>query len=265
MHSTRARQVTNEEPGVLRLVTRRGAKTTAHAGTADYYARIEAYAQRIRQTDDVADIIRLLQDALTETRALHSVDELTSARRQVRVAEERIEQLTSELELISQLVCEDPLTGALNRRGLEELLERESARAERERASLCAALIDIDDFKRINDHYGHPAGDRVLRHVVSVARDVIRGHDAVGRYGGEEFVLVLPRASAASTTAIVQRLRRELEPRAFQLGHSGLKVTFSAGIAERRAGEHHASLLARADRALYEAKRLGKDRALVAP
>jgi len=243
---------------------RTGAGRGAPADREDYYGRIKVYAQKIRETSEVGDIIAILDQALSQTRALHTADEVAIARRQVVAAERRIEQLKQELELVNKLVHEDQLTGALNRRGLDEAMAREAARAERNGTSLCAALIDIDNFKQINDAHGHQVGDIVLVHLVAIIKETIRGNDLIGRYGGEEFLLLLPDSRIDEATAVAARLQRELARKPISWGKQTLRVTFSAGVALRQAGESEAGLINRADQALYEAKRVGKDRIIVA-
>lgn len=259
--------------GALRLATPSNAKHSSRtrseasptAGTEDYYERINLYAHKIRGTSDLGEIISILDQALSQTRALHSEDEVSSARKQVASAEHRIEQLKRELELVSKLVREDQLTGALNRRGVDDAMIREAARAERGNTPLCLALIDIDDFKKINDSYGHQVGDIVLVHLVAIIRETIRTNDLIGRYGGEEFLLILPDSRIDEATAVTARLQRELALKPISWGNRQLMVTFSAGAAARRKGETEAALIHRADQALYEAKRVGKNRVIVAP
>lgn len=234
------------------------------ARTADYYSRIENYAQKIRETSDIGDIIALLDQALGETRALHTADEVAVARRQVITAEQRIELLKDELKLVRKLVREDQLTGALNRRGLDDAMAREVARAERNGTNLCIALIDIDNFKMINDSVGHQVGDIVLVHLVAIIKETIRTNDLIGRYGGEEFLLLLPESRIDEATSVLARLQRELASKPVSWGNQKLLVTFSAGVATRCMGESEATLINRADQALYEAKRVGKDRIIVA-
>ena len=234
------------------------------AATADYSSRIEGYAQRIRQTSDVGDIISLLEDALRETRALHTSNEVQVVRQQVVHAEKRIEYLKAELELVNKLVREDQLTGALNRRGVDDALLRESARADRGDTPLCIALLDLDNFKKVNDTFGHQAGDAVLAHLVNIIKDTVRSNDLIGRYGGEEFMLILPDAKIDEALAVMSRLQRGLAAKPLAWGSGQLDVTFSAGIALRRRGEDEVTLINHADQALYEAKRVGKNRVIVA-
>lgn len=234
------------------------------AAPAEYYSRIENYAQKIRETKDVRDIIGILDEALNETRALHTANEMAIVRQQVVLAEQRIEHLKGELELVNKLVREDQLTGALNRRGLDDALERETARAERANTPLCIALIDIDNFKRINDSHGHQVGDIVLVHLVAIIRETIRTNDLIGRYGGEEFLLLLPDSRLDEAVAVMSRLQRELAGKPISWGKQQLLVTFSGGIAAHAPDETIEALINRADQALYEAKRVGKDRVMIA-
>ncbi len=249
--------------GVKRAARASGARALATAPT-DYYNRIENYAQKIRETQDVRDIIGILDEALNETRALHTASEMAIVRQQVVLAEQRIEHLKSELELVNKLVREDQLTGALNRRGLDGALEREAARAERNGTFLCIALLDIDNFKKINDAYGHQVGDIVLVHFVAIIRETIRANDMIGRYGGEEFMVLLPDSRLDEAVAVMARLQRELACKQVSWAKQQLVVTFSAGVAARSAGENLETFISRADHALYEAKRVGKDRIIVA-
>ena len=258
------RLATPPRPPRAKQAARAGAALGLHPGADDYYERIQAYAQQIRSSSDVGDIIAILDQALGQTRALHTADEVAIARRQVLTAEKRIEQLKSELELVNKLVREDPLTGALNRRGLDDALLREAARAERSGTSLCIALIDIDNFKKINDGYGHQVGDMVLLHLVAIIKDTIRTNDLIGRYGGEEFLLLLPESRIDEATAVTARLQRELARKPISWGNQNLLVAFSAGVAARLPGESEAALVHSADQALYEAQRVGKDRIIVA-
>lgn len=258
------RLATPPRPDGPKQATRAGRERRPQADANDYYDRIKIYAQKIRETSDIGDIIAILDQALGQTRALHTADEVAIARRQVVTAEQRIEQLKSELELVNKLVREDQLTGALNRRGLDDAMVREAARAERNGTPLCIALIDIDNFKKINDSFGHQVGDIVLVHLVAIIEETIRSNDLIGRYGGEEFLLLLPDSRIDEATAVTARLQRELARKPIAWGKQQLLVTFSAGLAARRAGESEAACINRADQALYEAKRVGKDRIIVA-
>jgi diguanylate cyclase len=160
---------------------------------------------------------------------------------------------------IEELAELDDLTGSFNRRFIMGFLDNEIARAHRTKAPCSIALIDLDWFKRINDTYGHPTGDEVLRTFAITVFANIRGIDRFGRYGGEEFLLVLPDTPTEVAMRLLERLRQiiaELEWSAFS---SGMRVTVSAGVATLRSDETPDALLARADRALYRAKAQGRN------
>jgi diguanylate cyclase (GGDEF)-like protein len=161
---------------------------------------------------------------------------------------------------IEELAELDELTGSFNRRCIMRMLEDEIARARRANAPCSIALIDLDLFKRINDAYGHPTGDEVLRTFAITVFANIRTIDRFGRYGGEEFLLLLPDTSNEGATRILDRLRAmvaDLDWRAFS---AALRVTISAGVATLAPDEKPDTLLARADSALYSAKARGRNR-----
>jgi diguanylate cyclase len=237
--------------------------------TGDYHDSIENLAQQIRQTDDVQQLNVLLEEVMRETRsvqasALRSREEVLRAREQVSVAELKIRDLESQLEDISSQALRDHLTGTLNRRGLAESLTREMSAAERNSQPLSVALLDIDNFKDLNDTFGHQAGDDALVHLSNVIKETMRPSDCVARYGGEEFLILLPNTDSGQGCAVILRLQRELTKRFFLHDNRKLLITFSAGISTCREGDTQASVIDRADRALYTAKRAGKNRVTAA-
>lgn len=240
------------------------------AATGSYHGHLERSAGRIAAARDIGELSEVVEELLSETRsvqetALRSKEELANLREQVDVANRHIARLQLELDHTSELVRHDPLTGALNRKGLDEALAREIARARRREASLCIALLDVDNFKQINDTYGHAAGDDALRHLAQVVREALRPQDAVGRYGGEEFLIILPETEVDQALAIITRLQRELTRRFFLTDRAHLLITFSAGVTRLTPDEEVAAAIDRADKAMYAAKRAGKNRVLVAP
>jgi diguanylate cyclase (GGDEF)-like protein len=165
---------------------------------------------------------------------------------------------------IEELAEVDELTGALNRRSIMRTLDEEIARALRLNNPCAVALIDLDWFKRINDAYGHPTGDEVLRTFAITMFANIRSIDKFGRYGGEEFLLLLADTSEDEAAQMLDRLRTiiaELDWRAFS---AGLRVTISAGVTTLRKDDSTDTLLARADRALYASKAGGRNRVTAA-
>lgn len=223
-----------------------------------YYRRIEAYANRIRKTENVFEIIEILDQALTETRNLESTADDRAAPHTMQRAELEIRALKVELEQLRGLVHVDQLTGLMNRGGLHESFAREAARADRAGRELAVALLDLDDFKQINDRHGHAAGDEALVHLAAIIRNTMRPSDVVVRFGGEEFLFLLPDAGERQAARALQRVQDDLDRRPLHFSGADLTLAFSAGVAMRCVGESAEDVVARADSALYAAKRAGK-------
>ena len=171
------------------------------------------------------------------------------------------ERLQDELNKVRLLSLTDEFTGLPNRRAFIRRLQDEISRSQRYGSALALAMIDLDEFKAINDIHGHAAGDAILRCYASDVLTVLRHHDLVARYGGEEFAVLLPNTTREGAVAAIQKVRNralqvvcEFQGRDFKL------PTFSTGVALYSTGETHIDLIDRADRALYRAKRLGRNR-----
>jgi diguanylate cyclase (GGDEF)-like protein len=169
-------------------------------------------------------------------------------------------KLQRALSTINELAIRDELTGSHNRRFLLGLIDREKERSDRNARPFCLCLFDIDFFKRINDTYGHAAGDVVLRSFAEAVQGQIRGTDAFGRYGGEEFLLMLPETPAPDAVVLSERVRRVIAGLRCVDNGAEISLTVSVGVAEYRLGEAVAQVVARADEALYAAKSLGRNR-----
>jgi diguanylate cyclase (GGDEF)-like protein len=169
-------------------------------------------------------------------------------------------ELTDALARIHKLATRDDLTGLVNRRHMEELAEMEQRRALRSGSLPCLCLVDIDHFKRINDHHGHAAGDEVLRLFARHAAASMRETDVLARWGGEEFLVMLPDTRPEEARTGFERLRRVLSRDEAWGEQLHMRVSFSAGLTAWRVGEPLREALARADNALYEAKASGRDR-----
>lgn len=160
-------------------------------------------------------------------------------------------------EELQELARTDPLTGLLNRRGLEEALDRETARARRTGTSVCLALIDLDKFKKLNDSRGHAAGDAALRDIGELLTLGLRAGDVAGRWGGDEFAVVFSGLPEDCARDVVDRLRSTLNHPSYQR-RTRAKLTFSAGVATLAGLDSQpAPLMELADRALYVAKNAG--------
>ncbi|MDD5404659.1 MAG: diguanylate cyclase [Sulfuricella sp.] len=239
------------------------------ASTGEYHAKIEKYTEEIGRTEDINKLNQILGNIMKDTRGmqldmLRSRDELELAHKRVKAAEEKVRQLEKELDQVSELVHQDHLTGTLNRRGMDDAFQRELSRADRLNASLCVSLLDIDHFKRLNDTYGHETGDEALIHLVRVVKEALRPSDVVARFGGEEFVIILPDTGMDEAVNVMTRVQRHLTKNFFLHDNQRLLITFSAGVALRGPGENAESLISRADQALYQAKEAGRNRVVAA-
>lgn len=239
------------------------------AATGDYHDRIASYSEKVSRADEIPDLNQLLVEILHETKqmqenVLNSRDELLAARAEVEIAENKINALESKLLEMGEKVHEDHLTGILNRRGLDNAFERESARALRDHKPMCLALLDIDNFKQLNDVHGHHVGDNALVYLVEAVKETTRPHDIVARFGGEEFVILLPDAEIDEAVAVISRVRRNLTKRFFLHENKRLLITFSAGVAEYQTNESQDNIIVRADKALYQAKNNGKNQVVAA-
>ena len=167
-------------------------------------------------------------------------------------------------EELGRLAMFDPLTEVYNRRSLDELAARAVAEARRHARTLSVLVVDADHFKRINDEYGHEAGDRALKALVEVLRRTARSEDLIGRLGGEEFVVLMPDADAIAGAAGGERLRIAIERSVFRVNDQSVPLRVSIGVAALRdPRDDFAALLRRADHALYEAKRAGRNRVVL--
>ena len=235
--------------------------------TSAFHSMMEENARLIEQAKTLAEIAPVLKDVVGATRSmahdsLSARDELRGMREKALSTEAELAKLYQELDRVSTQARHDPLTGALNRQGLDEALNREVSSVRRKDSALCMALLDIDNFKNFNDRLGHATGDAALTHLATVAREVMRPQDTLARYGGEEFVILLPDTPLDRGIEAMTRLQRELTKRFFLSGTEKILITFSAGVAQLTGDETGMEAIRRADQAMYLAKRAGKNRVL---
>ncbi|MDP2004858.1 MAG: GGDEF domain-containing protein [Rubrivivax sp.] len=242
-----------------------------HAGR--FQQATAAHAAAIEQADTLEGLAEVVKSLLHDTRTVQSAVGLSQQRLQSDQAragalEGRVRELEGELRRLSEEVSTDALTQVANRRGLDQAFEAECGRAEREQgqggAGLAVGLIDIDNFKKLNDSLGHAAGDVALKTLAAAVRERLRPVDHLARFGGEEFVVLLPGIEVAEAQQVLTRLQRSLSEALFLHDGREVFVTFSGGVTAWRAGEALQASLERADEALYEAKRTGKNRTCVA-
>lgn len=238
--------------------------------TDDYHQKIEGHQEKLSSVNGIDELNGVLKNVLEDTRTIgltvqRTREEFSDSQTKVNEAEQKIQELTSVLEYINEVANEDYLTGTLNRRGMEEALEREFSRADRHQTELSIAMMDIDHFKKLNDKLGHSTGDQALAHFANVIKSVKRATDVLARYGGEEFIIILPNTEQNDAIKVIERVQRKLTKQFFMHSNQHVVITFSAGVAQRVENETPEDIIPRADAALYEAKNSGRNRVLGAP
>lgn len=203
------------------------------------------------------EIIQVLAFALVMGQIAIIGGYISGLRKEVR---ERNQELRVAMQQIRELAHVDELTGVANRRRLMDVLTSEINRCRRSRSPLSIALLDIDHFKRINDRFGHPAGDAILRRVACSVDERKQDIDCFGRYGGEEFMMILPQTDLKGARTKAERICQSLRETSCDSLQKGLQITASVGVAQYRDSELAEDVIQRADEALYQAKTTGRDR-----
>lgn len=237
--------------------------------TGRFHESVGRYAEVVERADTLESLTDVVREMVQESRTVEGLvgqaqqrlhDELARAS----ALRDRVQALEDELRRLAEEVSTDQLTQVANRRGLTSRFEIERARQARDGTPLGVALLDVDNFKRLNDELGHGAGDEALKSLAGLVARTLRPTDLVARYGGEEFVLLLPGTPVDEARQVLNRLQRALTGGLFMHENRQVFVTFSAGVTLYREGETLESALDRADQALYQAKRTGKNRSCVA-
>ncbi len=237
--------------------------------TDRFQDKLGVYAETIGTADSLQSLAGIVREMVEESREVQSVVAQTQTRLQdehARATEltDRVRELEDEIRKLSEEVSTDPLTQIANRRGLMRAFEAEQARVERQGTPLAVGLLDVDNFKKLNDQLGHQTGDEALKFLARRVSESLRPVDVVARYGGEEFVVMLPDTPLEEAQQVLTRLQRNLSAEFFTHDERKVFITFSAGVTTYRAGEAIEAALDRADVALYEAKRTGKNRTCTA-
>ena len=230
----------------------------------DYGTVLGSFARRIESVASLDELASTLASTIEETRALNAhLDtariELEASCNRAHELEEQVSSLSEQLNSTSVQLMTDHLTALLNRRGLEEAFGQMWQACQSQGRPLALVLLDIDDFKKINDSLGHQGGDAALLQFADLLRSGLRPDDRSSRFGGEEFVLLLPGATVEGGVEMVRRLQRRVAEQVLMGGPKRLQLTFSGGVAQVRDGSL-SQALDQADEALYEAKRTGKNR-----
>lgn len=205
------------------------------------------------------EVVRLLHRDLQHETEKRRLDQ------RLRKLERENLELTNRNLALAEISSRDSLTGLFNRRYVLDKIEIELNRALRHGTAMSLLLLDIDHFKQVNDSFGHKAGDDVLRNVGTVLKESCRVYDVPGRYGGEEFCLMLPQTGLQNTMTVAERIRSRVEGNTLHVGEGKVRITTSIGVAGIDSSPEQAidtaiSLIDRADRALYSAKNLGRNR-----
>jgi len=237
--------------------------------TGNFHESVGRYAAVIEEADTLESLTGVVREMVEESRTVQSLVAQTQQRLQDEHSKatglsQRVNELEASMKRLSDEVSTDQLTQIANRRGLMMAFEAERARMQRTGQPLAVGLLDIDNFKRLNDELGHSAGDEALKSLAALVTRELRPSDRVARYGGEEFVVLLPETDARAATDVMTRLQRALTGGLFMHKDKQVFVTFSAGVTAYRLEERIEDALERADQALYEAKRTGKNRTVVA-
>ena len=239
------------------------ALTAAGSNTANYGAALQNFSGTLADATSTGDIRALVEGILDATRAMNGhVHRLQS---RLEGSAQEIVELRQKLEASRMEALTDSLTGIANRKCFEERLELEARRAEESGEPLCLVMTDIDHFKTLNDRFGHPFGDQVLKLVARTLFEGIKGRDTAARYGGEEFALILPSTPLHGAVVVAENMRKAIAAK--KLARKGASetlgaITLSFGATEHIMGEPLADFVRRADELLYRAKRLGRNRVI---
>jgi len=236
--------------------------------TGRFNANLGRYVDVIGKADSIEGLADVVREMVDETRTVHTLVSQTTERLQdehtrASTLATRVNELEDELRRLSEEVSTDQLTQIANRRGLLRHFETESGRAGRQDVPLSIGILDLDNFKRLNDTLGHQTGDEALKFLARRVTEALRPSDTLARYGGEEFVVLLPDTPVDEGQKVLTRVQRLLSAELFMHEDKQTFVTFSAGVTLYRAGEPMEAALQRADEALYEAKRNGKNRTCI--
>ncbi|MBU2738789.1 GGDEF domain-containing protein [Acidithiobacillus concretivorus] len=233
------------------------------------HQQLESLANELDSATDWQKIRKIVSEVLDTSKnitkqSIEARNTLIQAKNRLSAAQEKIRKLEEEMESISQLVHVDPLTGTLNRRGLSAAFARESARAQRLKQPLTVAIVDLDHFKQVNDRHGHDLGDQVLQGMAQILQDTLRANDVITRYGGEEFVILMPDTTPENALDILERVQTRLGRRLFETQDQPLKISFSGGISLWQNSSSQEQSIAAADKAMYHAKTDGRQRIYLA-
>jgi diguanylate cyclase (GGDEF)-like protein len=225
-------------------------------------ARIRAAIIRLRKQISVYEERDFLKNAVFQEEQLSSkiLDQNLYLKKAFKNVSKQNKELKRKKKELEKIAMYDTLSGLLNRMSLFNRIDVEIERAIRALIPLTGIMLDIDHFKEVNDNYGHQSGDMVIREIGKRLRNQLRKYDYAGRYGGEEFFIILPNTNLMQAYTIGERFRKEIENSTMECGEDMLRITVSLGIAQYRSNESREKWIERADKAMYLAKQQGRNR-----
>lgn len=223
---------------------------------------IKQSIDHLNDTQEKQEILQLLGNIVSKANLIQGA--VSDTHEDLVATRLALDHIKNELQETRQQLNEDALTGAQNRRAMDAVLAQEVARSRRSGNKLSVAMVDIDHFKDVNDKYGHNAGDDLLLHITTVTKSVLREADTLVRYGGEEFLLILPESETRGAEFVLNRLKQVIKKSPLIYEGKKISVTFSGGIAQLKPDENGHALVIRADAALYQAKQAGRNRIVLA-
>lgn len=234
-----------------------GTTETLSRDLGERHGALSDSVESFRKSRDRQEVLELLGTIVRQSNGIR--DSVESSRRELTESRRELEGIQKELAETRHELNHDALTGVLNRRALEATLTHDIARVRRTGGQLTVAMIDLDHFKEVNDAYGHQVGDEVLIYFADIARAVMRQADALVRYGGDEFIMILPDTDTRGALLVLGRMHMLLGKTPFTREGNAIFVSFSAGIAQLTSDEDDKSLIRRADQAAYQAKQAGRN------
>lgn len=230
-------------------------------GIGDYEVVLTQCIDRLNDDMDEESLSRLLDNVLSESRQAKKVS--AAAREKIDALNQEISQLRTSLQELERSALEDALTGVANRRAFDQVFGEQLTLAANSTGGCCLLLIDIDNFKKFNDKYGHQSGDKVLRFVASVLKNMTKGQDFVARYGGEEFAVILPSTDYSGGVSLAKTLAASIASSRLTIDAKRKMIDFvtvSIGVSWSRKGDTTETMFRRADASLYQAKESGRNR-----
>ncbi len=252
------REVQSKTINVLKNFLEQVLATTS--STSDYGDKLEKYSEQLNRAQDLGEIQGILEEMIRETSNM--VESTRDLQSKLREASTQVEMLRKELAKTAEEAKRDALTGLRNRKAFDEELAK-LLKSYREKGEIFSLImVDIDHFKRFNDRFGHKVGDKVLQIVANTLNYTLKGKDFVGRYGGEEFVVLLPRTSLENACVVGEQIRENVSEKRLRVTKTGENlgtITVSVGVSQVNENDTAESVIERADRALYLAKNSGRN------